>query len=97
MSALVSFGFGAATTAIITFGAVFLVGRLRRVDLTRESSGCTEISTDRLGQIATDELTYLADQFHVLTVSMYTELCTRRTADLATSELAAMRRDEGGG
>jgi hypothetical protein len=43
-----------------------------------------EISPDRLTEIPTDELRYLAEQFHVLTKQMYEELCIRRTAERTT-------------
>jgi hypothetical protein len=54
------------------------------------------ISADRLADIPTDELTYLADRFHVLTVCMYQELCTRRTAEIGTAQIEKMLRDQDG-
>lgn len=98
MRPLISFGFGAATAAIIVLGALMVMGdglRVRRSN--RKVLGYTEVRADRLGDIPTDELTYLADQFHVLTVRMYTELCTRPTAELGATQLEAMLRNDAGG
>ena len=50
------------------------------------------ISADRLTDIPTDELEYLAESFHELTVRMYDELCTRRTAEHGTAQVEAMLR-----
>jgi hypothetical protein len=50
----------------------------------------------RLREIPTDELTHLAEQFHVLTVHMYEELCTRRAAERGTAAVEAMLRDQDG-
>lgn len=56
----------------------------------------TEISVDRLKEIPTDELTKLAEQFHVLTVRMYEELCARRAAARGTSEVEAISGERDG-
>ena len=56
----------------------------------------TEISVDRLKEIPTDELTQLAEQFHVLTVRMYEELCARRAAARGTAEVEVTPREQDG-
>lgn len=48
---------------------------------------------DRLTDIPTDELTQLAEFLHVLTVRLYEELCTRRTAERGTAEIARVLND----
>lgn len=55
-----------------------------------------EISVDRLRRIPTDELTFLAERFHLLTVRMYEELCARRTAERRTAGVTAMPHDQNG-
>lgn len=50
------------------------------------------ISADRLIDIPTDELEYLVERFHELTVRMYDELCTRNTAEQGTAQVEAMLR-----
>ena len=62
----------------------------------RHSTHRTEISVDRLKEIPTNELTQLAEQFHVLTVRMYEELCTRRAAERGTAEVEARLREQDG-
>lgn len=52
-----------------------------------------EISPDRLTEIPTDELSYLAEQFHVLTKQMYEELCIRRTAERTTLQAERLLRE----
>lgn len=54
------------------------------------------ISMDRLTDISTDELTRLAEYFHVLTVRLYEELCTRRTAERGTTEIERVLNDHDG-
>jgi hypothetical protein len=49
-----------------------------------------EFSADELSDLPTQQLTVLAEQFHVLTVLMYEELCTRQRAQRVTTELEAM-------
>jgi hypothetical protein len=52
-----------------------------------------EISPDRLTEIPTDELDYLAGQFHVLTKQMYEELRIRRTAGRTTVQAERLLRE----
>lgn len=52
-----------------------------------------EISPDRLTEIPTDELDYLAGQFHILTKHMYEELCIRRTAERTTLQAERLLRE----
>jgi hypothetical protein len=93
MSLLLSFGLGMASIAIVVLGARLVAGRN---DAARDghSTHRTEISVDRLKEIPTDELTQLAEQFHVLTVRMYEELCTRRVAERGSAEVGAIRREQ---
>src|SRR5690606_37250709 len=56
-----------------------------------------EISADRLGEIPTGELTWLAERFHELTVQMYDELCMRRRAEHGVAEIEAMLAKRDGG
>jgi hypothetical protein len=95
MSLLLSFGFGMASIGIVVLGARLVTGR---DDAVRDghSTHRTEISVDRLKEFPTDQLTQLAEQFHVLTVRMYEELCTRRAAERGTAEVEAMLREQDG-
>jgi phage-related minor tail protein len=59
----------------------------------RLTSGLTEpieFSPDGLSDLPTRQLAWLAEQFHVLTVRMYEELCTRQRAQRAAAELEAL-------
>ena len=96
MSMLLSFGLGMASMAIIVLGARLVIGRWDAVRDGQHSTHRTEISVDRLKEIPTDQLTHLAEQFHVLTVRMYEELCTRRAAEHGTAEVEAMLREQDG-
>ena len=62
----------------------------RKVRLTNGLTEPIEFSADELSDLPTQQLTVLAEQFHVLTVLMYEELCTRQRAQRATTELEAM-------
>jgi hypothetical protein len=93
MSVLLSFGLGMASTAIVVAGARLVTGRNDAVRDGRGTRG-TEISVDRLQEISTDELARLAERFHVLTVRMYEELCTRRAAERGSAEVGAMLREQ---
>lgn len=95
MSLLLSFGLGMASIGIVVFGARLVIGHS---DPARDghSTHRTEISVDRLNEISTDKLTHLAEQFHVLTVQMYEELCTRRVAARGTAAVEAMLREQDG-
>jgi hypothetical protein len=55
-----------------------------------------EISPDRLTEIPTDELDYLAGQFHVLAKQMYEELCISRTAERTTLQVERLLRENSG-
>lgn len=96
MSLLLSFGLGMASIGIVVFGARLVIGHsdVGRDVLRRAHR--TEISVDRLNEISTDELAHLAERFHVLTVHMYEELCTRRVAERGTAEVEAMLRKQDG-
>lgn len=59
--------------------------------------GYPTISADRLWEVPTDELTYLAEQFHTLTVHMYEELCLRRTSEQGIARVEAMLHEQDGG
>ena len=96
MSMLLSFGLGMASIAIVVLGARLVIGRCDAVRDGQHSTHRTEISVDRLKEIPTDQLTQLAEQFHVLTVHMYEELCTRRAAERGTAEVEAMLREQDG-
>jgi hypothetical protein len=62
----------------------------RKVRFTNGLTEPIEFSADELSDLPTQQLTVLAEQFHVLTVLMYEELCTRQRAQRATTELEAM-------
>jgi phage-related minor tail protein len=62
----------------------------RKFRLTNGLTEPIEFSADELSDLPTQQLTLLAEQFHVLTVLMYEELCTRQRAQRATAELEAM-------
>ena len=62
----------------------------RRFHLTDGPTEAIEFSADELSNLPTQQLTVLAEEFHVLTVLMYEELCTRQRAQRATAELEAM-------
>lgn len=96
MSLLLAFGLGMASTGIIVLGARLVIGHSDAVRGGQRSAHHTEISVDQLKGIPTDELTHLAEQFHVLTVHMYEELCTRRAAERGTIEVEAMLRAQDG-
>jgi hypothetical protein len=96
MSPLLSFGLGMASIGIVVLGARLVIGHNDALRDGKRSAHRTEISVDRLREIPTDELTHLAEQFHVLTVHMYEELCTRRAAERGTAAVEAMLRDQDG-
>jgi hypothetical protein len=62
----------------------------RKIRLTNGLTEPIEFSANELSDLPTQQLTVLAEQFHVLTVLMYEELCTRQRAQRATTELEAM-------
>jgi hypothetical protein len=62
----------------------------RKFRLTNGLTELIEFSADELSDLPTQQLTVLAEQFHVLTVLMYEELCTRQRAQRVTTELEAM-------
>ena len=62
----------------------------RKFRLTNGLTELIEFSADQLSDLPTQQLTVLAEQFHVLTVLMYEELCTRQRAQRVTTELEAM-------
>jgi hypothetical protein len=92
----VSFGLGMASIGIVVLGARLVIGHSDVVRNGRSGDHRIDISVDRLERIPTDELTFLAEQFHVLTVHMYEELCTRRTAERGTAGVTAMPHEQNG-
>jgi hypothetical protein len=94
-SLLLSFGFGMASIGIVVLGARLVIGQSNAVRDVH-STHRTEISVDRLEEIPTEELTQLAEQFHVLTVRMYEELCTRQRLSAAPPRSRQMLREQDG-
>ncbi|HEX6578569.1 MAG TPA: hypothetical protein VF082_09375 [Jiangellaceae bacterium] len=56
-----------------------------------------EICVDRLGEVPTGELSWLAERFHVVTVRMYEELCARRAAAGGAGKVEALWGEWDGG
>ncbi len=96
MSLLLSFGLGMASIGIVVLGSRFAIGHSDAMRDGQHSAHRTEIRADRLKDIPTEELTHLAEQFHILTVHMYEELCTRRAAERGTADVEAMLDEQDG-
>lgn len=62
----------------------------RKFRLTNGLTEPIEFSADELSDLPTQQLSVLAEEFHVLTVLIYEELCTRQRAQRVTTELEAM-------